>query len=92
MRSGLDNESFENMDVRLQTYIYQRQIEKERQDRIIAQLDIAEAVNFAYIGSRSNKGAGEYRHWQLEKKRKAFGDERPVIWGQRKNRKTQKLT
>jgi len=80
------------MDVRLQAYIYQSQIEKEKQDRILMQLDIAEAVNFAYIGSRTSKGQGEYKQWQLEKKRKAFGDERPLIWGQRKNRKTQKLT
>lgn len=61
------------MDIWQRRAIYNREIDLREKKRIIHQLDIAEAINVAYIGSqpgqkgKTNKGAKDYQRWRRKK-------------------------
>jgi hypothetical protein len=57
------------MDETQKTYFYNKQIESDRVDKILFKLDIAEAFNFAYVGSQPDKTHGSsnsYNEWRTK--------------------------
>lgn len=55
------------MDINQQEYFIRKQNEKERIDKILFKLNIAEAFNFAYTGSQADKTGNcsrSYKDWR----------------------------
>jgi hypothetical protein len=75
------------MDYFQRILIYKREIELRKKKRILNQLDIAEAFNFAYMGSqpgqkgKTNKGFKMYGNWRRQKYRELNPDlYKTTVW------------
>ena len=83
------------MDCGQRNHVLNYIAEKERVRRIVTKLEIAEAINFAYIGSqpkpknKANKGGSQYASWRRKMIRLAYPDSEPkiTIWEKLKTRK-----
>jgi hypothetical protein len=75
------------MDIRQLAYIYDREIELIEKKRILKQLDIAECINMAYIGSqavqkgKTNTNIKMYSRWRRKKVDSLYPEtKRSTIW------------
>ena len=61
--------------------LYNHIVEDKRKERLLMQLDIAEAINYSYIGSRTKKGSDDYRRWRDKKIKELYPDlPQATIW------------
>jgi len=61
--------------------LYDNIIEAEKKDRIKLKLDLAEAINFAYSGSRSKKASDEYKRWREKLVNELYPESpRSTVW------------
>jgi hypothetical protein len=82
------------MDISQMKYILEREKELKRKKQIVQQLDIAEAINLAYIGSqaaekgKTNVNAKTYAKWRRKKYRELNPEiKENTIWGNMKKSK-----
>lgn len=76
------------MDIQQKNHALNYIAEEKRVERIVRKLEVAEAVNFAYIGSqpkpknKANKGAKSYAIWRRKMIRLAYPDTKPqkTVW------------
>lgn len=75
------------MSYRQANYIYKREIKLREQKRVLWQLDLAEAINIAYIGSqpaqkgKTNKNSKNYSKWRRKKYNQIFPEiNKNTIW------------
>ena len=98
-QAGFTNEDIKNMDYGQRNHILNYIAEKERIKRIVRKLEIAEAINFAYIGSqpkpknKANTGARQYASWRRKMIRQAYPDSNPkiTVWDRLKKTKKGKM-
>lgn len=87
-------ERIDKYDVRLLRSIA-KEIEKFEQIKYIKnKLDIAEAVQFAYVGSKSKKGGQSYKSWQnklFNKLRRLAEQKIHTIWDSFNPRKSRRF-
>lgn len=68
-------------------YVFDRETGIKKERRIELLLDIAEALNYAYVGSqatekgKTNKGAKQYEKWRKNKLKELYPDiVEPTVW------------